>query len=76
MARGELFRLRVRFTRTWDERDRIMALYGPIALLSLPFVWLVLVLTGYTSIFWSLAVLVSMVAGFAPSACGPPPSMA
>src|SRR5437867_6282214 len=51
---SELFRLRVRFTRTWDERDRIMALYGPIALLSLPFVWLVLVLTGYTSIFWSL----------------------
>jgi hypothetical protein len=51
---GELFRLRLRFAKTWDERDRIMALYGPITLLSLPFAWLVLVLAGYTAIYWAL----------------------
>jgi hypothetical protein len=31
-----------------------MALYGPIGLLSLPFAWLVLVLAGYTGMFWGL----------------------
>jgi hypothetical protein len=51
---SELFRLLLRFTKTWDDRDRILALYGPIGLLSLPFAWLVFVLAGYTSIFWSL----------------------
>src|SRR5438270_7062359 len=40
----DLFRIRLRFTSTWEQRDRIMALYGPIALLTLPFAWLVLVL--------------------------------
>ena len=51
---GELFRLRVRFTRSWDQRDRILALYGPIALLLLPLAWLVLVLAGFTLMDWSL----------------------
>ncbi|MCU1448068.1 MAG: hypothetical protein JWP02_238 [Acidimicrobiales bacterium] len=50
---SELFRLRLRFAKTWEERDRIMALYGPIGLLSLPFAWLVLVLVGYTGMFWA-----------------------
>src|SRR5437764_14019043 len=51
---SELFRIRLRLAKTWEERDRIMALYGPISLLSLPFAWLVLVLGGYTAIYWSL----------------------
>jgi hypothetical protein len=51
---SELFRLRLRFAKTWEDRDRIQALYGPIGLLSLPVAWLVLVLGGYTAIYWSL----------------------
>jgi hypothetical protein len=51
---SEVFRLLLRFTKTWDVRDRILALYGPIGLLALPVAWLVLVLTGYTAIYWSL----------------------
>jgi hypothetical protein len=51
---SELFRLLLRFTKTWDQRDRILALYGPVGLLTLPLAWLVLVLAGYTGIYWSL----------------------
>ncbi len=51
---SEVFRLLLRFTKTWDQRDRVLALYGPIGLLALPFAWLVLVLTGYTGMYWSL----------------------
>ena len=50
---SELFRLRLRLAKTWDERDHILALYGPIGLLSLPFAWLVLVLVGYMGMFWA-----------------------
>jgi hypothetical protein len=34
-------------------RDRLMALYAPLALLSLPFVWLTLVLASFTLLFWA-----------------------
>jgi hypothetical protein len=51
---SELFRLRLRFADNWEERDHVMALYGPIGLLTLPFAWLVLVLMGYTAMYWSL----------------------
>ena len=37
-------------------RDRVLAYFAPISLLALPAVWLTLVLTGYTAIFWSLGV--------------------
>src|SRR5204863_7387654 len=50
----DLFRVRLRFTETYGERDRIMALYGPIAVLSLAFAWLVRVLLGYTGVDWAL----------------------
>jgi len=40
--------------RTWKKEDRIMALFAPIGLLTLPFAWLVLTLLGYTAMFWSL----------------------
>lgn len=36
--------------------DAIMAYFGPAALMALPIVWLVLVGTGYTLIFWALGV--------------------
>jgi len=40
--------------KTFDTQDRIMAFFGPVALLTLPFAWLVLVLLGYTGIYWAL----------------------
>jgi hypothetical protein len=41
---------------TYEERDRAMALYAPFGLLSLAFAWLVLVLAGYTAMFWAIGV--------------------
>jgi hypothetical protein len=52
VAFGWLFGLQR--TRTdYRVRDKRLALYAPIALLSLPAVWLVLVLAGFTLIFWA-----------------------
>jgi len=51
-----LFNLWTRRTTTYEERDRVMALYAPITLLILPAVWLVLVLVGYTGMFWAIGV--------------------
>jgi hypothetical protein len=36
---------------TYAERDRIMALHAPIALLLVPLVWIALVISGYTLLF-------------------------
>jgi hypothetical protein len=40
----------------YRRRDRWLALYAPLSLLVLPFVWLVLVLLGYTAIYWAFGV--------------------
>jgi hypothetical protein len=50
----KLFNLRLRRATSYGDRDRVLALYAPVALLCLPLVWLTLVLSGYTSIFWAL----------------------
>lgn len=42
--------------RTYAERDRIMAFYAPTSLLLLPVMWLSLVATGYTLLFWGLGI--------------------
>jgi hypothetical protein len=42
--------------RTYHRRDRIMAYYAPVALLSLLPVWLTLVLFGYMTMYWALGV--------------------
>jgi hypothetical protein len=49
-----LFDLWSRRAETYEERDRAMALYAPLSLLSLAFVWLILVLAGYTAMFWAI----------------------
>ncbi|HLY66740.1 MAG TPA: hypothetical protein VKU60_14495 [Chloroflexota bacterium] len=49
-----LFDLRTKRAKTYIQRDRAMALYAPSALLVLPVVWLTLVGTGYSCIFWAL----------------------
>jgi hypothetical protein len=48
--------LRVRFQRAYEERERILAYHAPISLVALPFVWLSLVLLGYTAMFWAVGV--------------------
>jgi hypothetical protein len=49
-----LFDLRAKAATTYEQRDRIMALYGPLSLLALPLVWIGLVLFGYTLLFWAV----------------------
>jgi len=51
-----LFDVRLRRARTYLERDRVMALFAPISLLTLLPTWLSLVLVGYMSMFWALGV--------------------
>jgi hypothetical protein len=46
-----VFNVPLRFMKTYEQRDRLMALYAPLTLLILPGVWLVLVLTGFTLMF-------------------------
>jgi hypothetical protein len=43
-------------SRPYEFRDRVMAYYGPVALVLLPAWWLVLVWTGFAAIFWALGV--------------------
>ncbi|MBV9413020.1 MAG: hypothetical protein JO148_15615 [Acidimicrobiia bacterium] len=40
--------------KSFATQDRIMAFFGPVALLTLPFVWLVLTLIGYWGMYWAL----------------------
>lgn len=38
----------------YAQKDRVLAFYAPLALLTLPPVWLVLVGLGYTGLYWAL----------------------
>jgi hypothetical protein len=49
-----LFQLRARRSGSFQERDRAMALYAPVSVLSLAIAWLGLVLAGYTCMYWAL----------------------
>jgi hypothetical protein len=51
-----LFALRLRWARTYEQRDRIMAFFSPVALLALPVVWLACIAIGYTAMFWAVGV--------------------
>ncbi len=51
-----LFRMRADRTRTFAERDHVMALFAPASLLALPAVWIALVMLGYTGIYWALGI--------------------
>jgi hypothetical protein len=53
--RGVFTRL-ARFTRSYEGRDRVMALYAPIGLLVLPLAWLVFVMGAFTMMFHALGV--------------------
>lgn len=51
-----IFDLRSSLARSYLGRDTIMAFYAPVSLLSLPAVWLCLVMVGYTGMFWAVGV--------------------
>ncbi len=46
-------------SRPYAVRDRILAYYGPIALMLLPAWWIVLLITGFGAIYWSLGLPVA-----------------
>ena len=45
-----------RATRSYEARDSVMALYGPVGLLVLPLVWLLMTLGAFTALFHALGV--------------------
>jgi ABC-type multidrug transport system fused ATPase/permease subunit len=51
-----IFDFILRFTRTYEQRDAIMAYYSPLSLMMLVPVWYALILAGYAAMYWSLGV--------------------
>jgi hypothetical protein len=51
-----VFNVLARAARTYDGRDTVMALYGPIGLLMLPGAWMVMVLGAFTVMFHAAGV--------------------
>ena len=49
-----LFELLISRTDDFAKRDRVMALFAPISLLTLPLVWLLLIGFAYTLMFWAI----------------------
>ncbi len=49
-----VFNLAMRPARRYEQRDRIMALFGPVGLLVLLPTWLIMTNVGYMSMFWAL----------------------
>jgi hypothetical protein len=49
-----LFGLRVRYARSYLERDQVMALFAPMGLILLLPTWLGLVMLGYAAMFWAI----------------------
>ena len=49
-----IFDFAARQARSYERRDKIMAHYAPVALVTLPVVWLAIVSLGYTMLYWSL----------------------
>jgi hypothetical protein len=56
LAMRVLFRVRVGRKANYQRVDAVMALYGPVSLLTLLVVWLGLVLGGYVLVYWALGV--------------------
>jgi hypothetical protein len=50
------FRLRATVRHSYEQRDKVMAFYAPMALLSLLTTWLILILCGYTLMYFGLGV--------------------
>ncbi len=51
VAIRKLFDLRIRFATTYEQRDRVLAMYSPMVLLGLVTVWLAMLVGAFTCIF-------------------------
>src|SRR6266480_3349710 len=51
-----VFNVIARGARSYDGRDNVMALYGPVGLLLLPGVWMLMVLGAFTAMFHAVGV--------------------
>ena len=52
----KVFELIARPSRSFAFRDRVLAYYAPIGLLLLPVTWVIMVLLGYTGIYWGTGI--------------------
>ena len=50
----KLFDLIARPARPYEERDRVMAYYGPVALMALPAMWLILLAASFAAMFCAI----------------------
>jgi hypothetical protein len=50
------FTIHGRYAKDYFERERVMALYGPVGLLGLAGAWLVIIGSGYVLMYWALGV--------------------
>jgi hypothetical protein len=50
----QLFRIRARPSLSYERRDHVMSLYAPTSLLVLLLTWIVIVMGGYTLMYWGL----------------------
>lgn len=50
------FDLRVRRAGTWEAADRVMSRFAPFALVTLPLVWVAVVMAAFMPIYWALGV--------------------
>ncbi len=46
----------LRFSRSYEQRDRVMAFYAPLTLMLLPATWLTLLVVAYMAMYWALGV--------------------
>jgi hypothetical protein len=53
---SRLFQWRANKADNYAERDRVMALFAPVSLLVLPVVWIILIIIGYTLMYWAIGV--------------------
>jgi len=51
---GRIFRLLAGTGSSFERRDRVMALFSPVGLITMAGAWVVLVGVGYTAMFWSV----------------------
>lgn len=56
VAIRKMFNLFAGPKREFDRRDRVMALFAPVSLVTLPGTWAIMVVAGFTSIFWGTGI--------------------
>jgi hypothetical protein len=56
VALRSMFTLRARHARSYEARDRLMAMYAPLGLVLLPITWVAVTIVAFTAVFWGLGV--------------------